>query len=88
MSSRIPTEFDVLVIGGGHAGIETALAATRLGGTVALLTHDLEVVLSIHDVIAATVCVDFISQRIFDSREEKEAFIKKRAAEQAEKAAY
>lgn len=42
----------------------------------------------LHDVIAATVCVDFISQRIFDSREEKEAFIKKRAAEQAEKAAY
>ena len=44
MSSRIPTEFDVLVIGGGHAGIEAALAATRLGGTVALLTHDLDTV--------------------------------------------
>ena len=44
MSSLIPTEFDVLVIGGGHAGIEAALAATRLGGTVALLTHDLDTV--------------------------------------------
>ena len=42
MSSLIPTLFDVLVIGGGHAGIEAALAATRLGGTVALLTHDLD----------------------------------------------
>ena len=29
MSYLIPTEFDVLVIGGGHAGIEAALAATR-----------------------------------------------------------
>ena len=44
MSSLIPTLFDVLVIGGGHAGIEAALAATRLGGTVALLTHDLDTV--------------------------------------------
>lgn len=42
----------------------------------------------LHDVIAATVCVDFLSQRIFESREEKEAFIKRKAAEQAEKAAY
>ncbi len=44
MSSLIPTVFDVLVIGGGHAGIEAALAATRMGGTVALLTHDLDTV--------------------------------------------
>ena len=44
MSSLIPTVFDVLVIGGGHAGIEAALAATRLGGTVAMLTHDLDTV--------------------------------------------
>ena len=44
MSYLISTEFDVLVIGGGHAGIEAALAATRLGGTVALLTHDLDTV--------------------------------------------
>lgn len=42
----------------------------------------------LHDVIGATVCVDFLSQRIFESREEKEAFIKKKALEQAEKAAY
>lgn len=34
--------FDVLVIGGGHAGIEAALAAARLGGRVALVTHDLD----------------------------------------------
>ena len=44
MSYLIPTVFDVLVIGGGHAGIEAALAATRLGGTVAMLTHDLDTV--------------------------------------------
>ena len=44
MSSLVPTVFDVLVIGGGHAGIEAALAATRMGGTVAMLTHDLDTV--------------------------------------------
>lgn len=32
--------FDVLVVGGGHAGCEAALAAARMGGTVALLTMD------------------------------------------------
>ena len=34
--------FDVLVIGGGHAGVEAALAASRLGGQVALLTQNLD----------------------------------------------
>lgn len=34
--------FDLLVIGAGHAGIEAALAGARLGGRVALLTHDLD----------------------------------------------
>ena len=44
MSTLVPTVFDVLVIGGGHAGIEAALAVTRMGGTAALLTHDLDTI--------------------------------------------
>ncbi len=40
----IATEFDVLVIGGGHAGIEAALAAARLGGKVALVTQNLDTI--------------------------------------------
>lgn len=39
-----PTEFDVAVIGGGHAGIEAALAAARLGGRVAVVTHNLDTI--------------------------------------------
>ncbi len=35
-------EFDVIVIGGGHAGIEAALASTKLGAKTALITLDRE----------------------------------------------
>lgn len=38
------TIFDVLVVGAGHAGIEAALAASRLGCTVAMLTHNLDTI--------------------------------------------
>jgi len=39
---RYPREFDVIVIGGGHAGTEAALAAARMGCSTLLLTHNLE----------------------------------------------
>lgn len=35
-------EYDVIVIGGGHAGAEAALAAARMGATTLLLTHNIE----------------------------------------------
>src|SRR6266576_2060606 len=34
-----PKSFDVIVIGGGHAGCEAASAAARMGADVALVTH-------------------------------------------------
>jgi tRNA uridine 5-carboxymethylaminomethyl modification enzyme len=39
-----PKDYDVLVIGAGHAGIEAALAAARLGCSVAMLTQNLDTI--------------------------------------------
>src|SRR3984893_434810 len=39
---RFAKEYDVIVIGGGHAGTEAALAAARMGSSTLLLTHNIE----------------------------------------------
>src|SRR3981189_1707176 len=39
---RFSELFDVIVIGGGHAGTEAALAAARMGKKTLLLTHNIE----------------------------------------------
>ena len=41
---RYPKSYDVLVIGAGHAGVEAALAAARLGCQVAMLTQNLDTI--------------------------------------------
>ena len=39
---KYPKIYDVIVIGGGHAGTEAALAAARMGQQTLLLTHNIE----------------------------------------------
>ena len=42
LTMQYPDRFDVIVIGGGHAGTEACLAAARMGCNTLLLTHNIE----------------------------------------------
>jgi len=41
---ELPTEYDVIVVGSGHAGIEAALAASRIGCRTLMLTQNLDTI--------------------------------------------
>ena len=39
---KIKNKYDVIVVGGGHAGVEAACASARMGSKTALITHKIE----------------------------------------------
>ena len=41
---KYPDKFDVIVVGGGHAGTEAALACARMGSKTVLITHNIETI--------------------------------------------
>src|SRR5919198_5049102 len=41
---KLPTDYDVVVVGSGHAGIEAALAAARIGCRTLMLTQNLDTI--------------------------------------------
>src|ERR1700737_166661 len=44
MTFKLPTEYEVLVVGSGHAGIQAALAAARVGCRTLMLTQNLDTI--------------------------------------------
>src|SRR5437660_4880435 len=44
MNLKLPIDYDVLVVGSGHAGIEAALAAARMGCRTLMLTQNLDTI--------------------------------------------
>src|SRR5258707_4536035 len=44
MSVKLPTDYDVSIVGSGHAGIEAALAAARIGCRTLMLTQNLDTI--------------------------------------------
>src|SRR2546423_1193909 len=63
---RFETEFDVIVVGAGHAGTEAAVAAARLGARVGLITSALETIgqMSCNPAIGGSAQGTFLRGRI------------------------